>query len=56
MPRIFLSLQYLLYEILVLIIYTQKPPLHNDVPSRARGLNFGLSLHLHPSFVYGCTE
>ena len=37
---------------------TQKPPLnaHSDVSSRARGLNFGLSLHLHPYFVYASSE
>ena len=31
----------------------QKPPLnpYADVSSRARGLNFGPSLHLHPNFV-----
>ena len=35
-------------------IYTQTPPLnaHADVSSRARGLNFGQRLYLHPYFVY----
>ena len=32
----------------------QQPPLnvHADLSRRARGLNFGLSLHLHPFFAY----
>ena len=31
---------------------------HADVPTKAiyRGLNNGLSLHLHPYFVYGSRE
>ena len=41
-----------------LIAYEQKPPLntHTDVSSRARGLNFSLSLGLHPYFVYASNE
>ena len=33
--------------------YMQMPPLNTDanVSSRARGLKFGLSLHLHPYFM-----
>ena len=42
------------HDILVLIAHAQKPRLndHADISSGARGLNFGLSLHLHPEFVY----
>ena len=29
---------------------------HADVSSRARGLKFGLSLHLHPYFEYASSE
>ena len=45
-------------KILALIAYTQKPPInaHVDISSRARGLNFGLSLHLHPYFVFAISE
>ena len=32
---------------LVLLAYAQTPPLHAGVSSGARGLKFGLSLHLH---------
>ena len=37
---------------------SQKPPInaHVDIFRRARGLNFGLSLHLHPYFVYAVSE
>ena len=40
------------------IAYAQKPPLdaHADIFSRTRGLNFGLSLHLHSNFVYASKE
>ena len=43
----------ILHNILVLIIYCQMPLkiTNADVSSGARGLNFGLSLHLHPDFV-----
>ena len=42
------------HGILVLNAYGQKPPLnsHSDISSRFRELNFGLSCHLHPYFVY----
>ena len=42
------------YEILVLITHAQKPPIntHADISRGAKGLNFGLNLHLHPFFVY----
>ena len=45
-------------EILVLIAYTQTHPLNTqaDISSRSRGLNFGLSLHLHPNLVYASRE
>ena len=38
----------------VKLLYEQKPPLnaHAEEPSGARGLKFGLRLHLHPYFVY----
>ena len=41
-------------EILVLIACAQKPTFdpHADLSSRVRGLNFGLSLHLYPYFMY----
>ena len=29
---------------------------HADATREARGLKFGLSLHLHPYFVYASTE
>ena len=47
-----------LYMILVLIAYAQKPSLnaHADISSGARGLNFGLSLHLLTNFVYSSSE
>ena len=34
---------------MILIVYVQMPPLkaYADVPSKAKDLNFGLSLHLH---------
>ena len=46
------------HEILVLITYTQKPPLnaHADILLKAGGLNFGRRLHLHPYFVYAVSE
>ena len=30
--------------------------IHGDITSRARGLNFGPSLHLHPYSVYTSSE
>ena len=47
-----------IHEISVLIVYAQKPHLnaHAEVSSGARGLNFVLSLHLHPYFVYASGE
>ena len=35
-----------------------KPPfnIHADISRVANGLNFGLSLHLHPYFVYASRE
>ena len=44
------------HEILVLISYEQKTPIndHDSVSSEAKGINFGLSLHLHPFFVINC--
>ena len=46
------------YMRLVLIAYSQKPPLKAsaDIFSRARGLNFGPSLNLHPNFVYAISK
>ena len=45
------------HEILVLTGFGQnsKPPFNTraDISSRARGVKFGLSLHLHPYYVYG---
>ena len=43
---------------LVPIAYAQKPRFntHADVPSRARGLKFGLSLHLHPYFMFSSSK
>ena len=45
-------------EILVLIAYVRESPLNADADksSRARGLKFCLSLHLHPYFVYTSSE
>ena len=36
------------------IVYAQMPLInaHADVSNGERGLDFGLSLHLHPFFVY----
>ena len=41
-------------EILVPIAFAQKPPInvYTEISSEATGLNFGLSLHLHPLFVF----
>ena len=41
-------------EILVRITYAQTPQInaHAGLFSEASSLNFGLSLHLHPYFVY----
>ena len=38
--------------------YAQKPTLndHAGISRRARGLNFGQSLHLHPYFAYVSSE
>ena len=46
------------HEISVLIAYAQTPPINAraDVSSETRGLNFGLSLHLQPCFVYASRE
>ena len=43
---------------LVRIAYAQKPHLsaHAFVSSKARNLNFGLSLHLNPNFVYASSN
>ena len=45
-------------ECLVLVAYAQTPPLnaHADVSRGARGLNFGLSLHLNIYFVLASSE
>ena len=42
------------HEILVLIAHAQSHTqnMHVQLASEARGLNFGLSLHLHPYFVH----
>ena len=42
----------------MLIAYVQMPLInaHAVVSSGARGLNFGLSLHLHPYFVYASSK
>ena len=36
------------------LMHMRKSPLssHSDISSRVRELNFGLSFHLHPHFVY----
>ena len=46
------------HEILVLAAYAEKPPsnTHAYISSGAKGLNFGLSLHLHPYFVYASSK
>ena len=46
------------YEILALIAYAQRPRLNTraDVASGARRLNLGMSLNLHPYFVYASGE
>ena len=43
------------------LVHAQEPPhkkvkSHADVPSGARGLNFGLRLYLHPNFVYASAK
>ena len=47
-------------EILLLIAYAQNPHLHVNahavVSDWARGLKVGLSLNLHPYFVYASSE
>ena len=42
----------------ILIAYAQNRPINAnaDVFSTARGLNFGLSLHLHPYYAHACSE
>ena len=42
------------HKIAVLITYVQMPLMnsHADISSKAKGLNFGLSLYLHSYFVY----
>ena len=50
------------HEILVLIAYAQNPHLHVNAHAVvhaygwARGLKVGLSLNLHPYFVYASSE
>ena len=46
------------HMILVFILCEQKPPINAnaDISSKARCFNFGLSLHLHPYFVYASSE
>ena len=47
------------HGILVFIAYAHILPLinaHVDVFSKARGLNVGLSLHLHPCLVYASSK
>ena len=48
------------HKISVLITYVKTPlrliNAHADIFSIARSLNFGLSLHLHPFFVYASSE
>ena len=43
---------------LMLIAHAQTPPMtvHAGVYSWARGLHFGLSLHLNPYFMYAISE
>ena len=45
-------------KVLVFIAYAQMSPInaHADVSSEAISLNFGMSLRLHPYFVYGSSE
>ena len=45
-------------KVLFLIPNMYKPPInaHVDLSSRTRGLNFGLSLCLHPYFVYASSK
>ena len=48
-----------MFEILVLIVScanASNNQAHTDVSSKIKGLQFGLSLHLHPYFVYGSSE
>ena len=54
LPKIYGSV----HEILVLMAYAQTPLINAtaDISSWARGLNFGLSLHLHPFFVDSSKE
>ena len=44
--------------VLVIIAYAHKPSItsHSAISSRERSLNFSLSLHLHPYFVYANSE
>ena len=46
------------HKVLVIIAYAQMPIInaHADVYRGARGLTFGLSLHLYPYFVYVGSE
>ena len=43
---------------MVLIAYVQKPPViaHVKVSIKARGLNLGLSCHVHSNFVYASSK
>ena len=51
------SILFIWVSILVLIVCAQKPlKTHGDVSSMARGQNYGLSLHLHPYFVYASSK
>ena len=45
-------------KILVLIAYVKMPLINvnGDISSIARDLKFGLSIHLHPYFVYAISE
>ena len=55
---IHLSLFRPILENSVLITYAHNPHVntHSDVSNKATGLNFGLSLHLHPYFVKVSSE
>ena len=48
------SLKNLKHKVLVLIAYAQMLPTndHVDLFNEARGINFCLSIYLHPYFVY----
>ena len=47
------------HEILVLFAFSKKPPINTmvvDESCGARGMNFGLILHLDPYFVYASSK